>query len=55
MINETNPIIYLEFLQEKKLEDKVLPLRVKCYFKSIKDYDSKQFLMHNEEYKNILP
>ncbi len=28
----TNPIVYLEFLQEKKIEDTVLPLRVKCYF-----------------------
>lgn len=28
----TNPIVYLELLQEKKIEDTVLPLRVKCYF-----------------------
>lgn len=40
-------MVYLKFLGNA--------LRVKCYFKSIKDYDSKQFLMHNEEYKNILP
>ncbi|MPQ42510.1 BREX-1 system phosphatase PglZ type A [Clostridium tarantellae] len=28
----TNPIIHLEFFQEEKIQEKVLPIRVKCYF-----------------------
>ena len=28
----TNPIVHLEFFQEEKVQEKVLPVRIKCYF-----------------------